>query len=86
MSPILQEALSFLKPAADAVITGVVSDVPTLSADGLNFLENVVAPKLDVPASVIALATAANSTIEATVDPFAVAELELLKARVDALL
>ncbi len=86
MNPVLAEALAFLAPAATAVKAGltaeVASEVPVLSADAVNVLENVVAPKLDVPPYLIALAKGETPQIEAEANPFIEHELDLLIARI----
>ena len=79
-------ALGAVKMGADAGIQSVSTQVPKLSDEGLDLLENVVAPKLDVPAPIIAYFKSENAQIEAPVDAFAEAELSLLKARVDSLI
>lgn len=86
MSPALQEALNFLKPVADGLIANVEAQVPKLGDEAVQMLENVVAPKFHVPAYVIAIAKSENTSFVQNLDKFAVAELELLKARVDAIL
>jgi hypothetical protein len=86
MSPALTAALAFLKPAADSLIGTTEAEVPTLDADAIELLENVVAPKLDVPPFLLTLAKTGNAGIEGSLNKFAVAELELLKSRVDGLL
>ncbi len=85
MNPIFNEALSGLKTVVDSALTGASAEVPALSADALSFLENTVAPKLDVPAPIIAYFSTQNATVQAEVDPIAQAELAFLKARIDAL-
>jgi hypothetical protein len=83
---LLQDVLGALKPAADAFITEAEGQVPTLTAEGVTLLETVVAPKLDIPSFVVSLLKGQATNLETPLDQFAVAELELLKKRVDALL
>lgn len=86
MSTWLQDALGFAKAGADYLFAKGETQLPTLTASALAELENVVAPQLDVPSEIVALAKGENPTIEASVDPFLASKLKLLQARVDSVI
>ena len=84
-NPILALVLPAIKQAVDAFLTGAETNIAPLVDKELNVLENTVGPAFHVPANIMAFLKGENTVIEQVIDPAAVAGLEFLKARIDAL-
>jgi hypothetical protein len=84
VNPLATQALLFARAAADKLLTGVETKLPTLDTEALDHLE-ALAPKLDIPAKIITLAQDENATIVSDLTPVETSLLELLRDRIDAL-
>ena len=83
--PAVRSVLDTLKQAFDVAISGTEASVPQLEQTAQSLLVSFVAPQFHVPAPIVESIT--NGTaVASVVDPLAIAGLEWVRARIDALL